>query len=121
MNAGRIESARIRGFRSLADVELAGLQNANVLIGANGSGKSNFVRFFEMMSWMLDRTREPAGGDRRHRIDRSGAGAGRLPRSAASVAAAAGGRDARADPRGHPARGLEPARNPPPAEAPLGP
>ena len=53
MSAGRIESVRIRGFRSLADVELAGLQNANVLIGANGSGKSNFIRFFEMMSWML--------------------------------------------------------------------
>ena len=53
MNAGRIESVRIRGFRSLADVELSNLQNANVLIGANGSGKSNFIRFFEMMSWML--------------------------------------------------------------------
>ena len=53
MSARRIESVRIRGFRSLADVELSGLQNANVLIGANGSGKSNFIRFFEMMSWML--------------------------------------------------------------------
>ena len=53
MSAGRIESVRIRGFRSLADVELSGLQNANVLIGANGSGKSNFIRFFEMLSWML--------------------------------------------------------------------
>ena len=53
MSSGRIESVRIRGFRSLADVELADLQNANVLIGANGSGKSNFVRFFEMVSWML--------------------------------------------------------------------
>ena len=53
MSAGRIESVRIRGFRSLADVELPNLQNANVLIGANGSGKSNFIRFFEMMSWML--------------------------------------------------------------------
>lgn len=53
MSAGRIESVRIRGFRSLADVELSGLQNANVLIGANGSGKSNFIRFFEMRSWML--------------------------------------------------------------------
>ena len=53
MSAGRIESVRIRGFRSLADVELSNLQNANVLIGANGSGKSNFIRFFEMMSWML--------------------------------------------------------------------
>lgn len=53
MSAGRIESVRIRGFRSLADVELSNLRNANVLIGANGSGKSNFIRFFEMMSWML--------------------------------------------------------------------
>ena len=48
-----IESVRIRGFRSLADVELSNLRNANVLIGANGSGKSNFIRFFEMTSWML--------------------------------------------------------------------
>ena len=53
MTAGRIESVRIRGFRSLANVELSNLQNANVLIGANGSGKSNFIRFFEMLSWML--------------------------------------------------------------------
>ena len=53
MSAGRIESLRIRGFRSLADVELSNLQNANVLIGANGSGKSNLIRFFEMLSWML--------------------------------------------------------------------
>ena len=53
MSAGRIESLRIRGFRSLADVDLSGLGNASVMIGANGSGKSNFVRLFEMMCWML--------------------------------------------------------------------
>ena len=53
MSAGRIESLRIRGFRSLADVDLSNLRNANVLIGPNGSGKSNFIRFFEMLSWML--------------------------------------------------------------------
>ena len=53
MSATRIESVRIRGFRSLADVELSGLGGATVMIGANGSGKSNFIRFFEMMSWML--------------------------------------------------------------------
>ena len=49
----RIESVCIRGFRSLKDVELHDLQDAVVLIGANGSGKSNFVRFFDMLSWML--------------------------------------------------------------------
>ena len=49
----RIESVHIRGFRSLADIELDGLGQMAVLIGANGSGKSNLIRFFEMMSWML--------------------------------------------------------------------
>ena len=48
-----IESVRIAGFRSLADVELADLGGLTVLIGANGSGKSNIIRFFEMLSWML--------------------------------------------------------------------
>ncbi len=48
-----IESVRIKGFRSLADVAIEELPRAAVLIGANGSGKSNFIRFFEMLSWML--------------------------------------------------------------------
>ena len=48
-----IESVRIQGFRSLAGVELSGLPQATVLIGANGSGKSNFIRFFELLTWML--------------------------------------------------------------------
>ena len=49
----RLESVRIRGFRSLANVELSDLGATSVLIGSNGSGKSNFIRFFEMLSWML--------------------------------------------------------------------
>ena len=57
MNRGRIESVRIRGFRSLADIELSGLPQAAVLIGANGSGKSNFIRFFELLNWMLGSAR----------------------------------------------------------------
>ena len=51
--SNQIESIRIRGFRSLADVEIEALPRAAVLIGANGSGKSNFIRFFEMVSWMI--------------------------------------------------------------------
>ena len=37
----------------MADVDLAGLPQAAILIGANGAGKSNFIRFFEMLGWML--------------------------------------------------------------------
>ena len=48
-----IDKVRVQGFRSLADVEFSGIPRAAVLIGANGSGKSNFIRFFEMLSWML--------------------------------------------------------------------
>ena len=53
MSPTRIESVTIRGFRSLADFAISEMPNAAVLIGANGSGKSNFIRFFEMVSWML--------------------------------------------------------------------
>lgn len=49
----KIESVRVVGFRSLADVNLSDLGGLTVLIGANGSGKSNLIRFFEMLSWML--------------------------------------------------------------------
>lgn len=45
----RIESIRIRGFRSLADVKVTDLPPVAVLIGANGSGKSSVMRFVEML------------------------------------------------------------------------
>ena len=51
--SNQIEYIRIAGFRSLAEIEIDELPRAVVLIGANGSGKSNFIRFFEMVSWMI--------------------------------------------------------------------
>ncbi len=48
----KIERVRIKGFRSLADIEMSELPDVTVMIGANGSGKSNFICFFEMLSWM---------------------------------------------------------------------
>ena len=49
----KIDRVHIKGFRSLADIEIARLPDVTVMIGANGSGKSNFIHFFEMLSWML--------------------------------------------------------------------
>ena len=51
--AAKIESVRIRGFRSLVDVEFPDLPNVAVLLGANGAGKSNFLRFMDMVQQML--------------------------------------------------------------------
>ena len=51
--ANRIESLHVKGFRSLADVRIADLPNPAVLLGANGSGKSNVLRFLEMVTAML--------------------------------------------------------------------
>ena len=49
-----IESLHIKGFRSLADVKIDNIPQAAVLIGANGSGKSNLLRFVEMMNAMIN-------------------------------------------------------------------
>ncbi|MHA7844849.1 AAA family ATPase [Serratia sp. D1N4] len=50
---GRVAEVSIKGFRSLANIEKLQLPQLTVLIGANGVGKSSFIRFFEMLGWML--------------------------------------------------------------------
>ena len=45
----RIEFIHIKGFRFLADVKLDSIPNPMVLLGINGAGKSNVLRFFEML------------------------------------------------------------------------
>ena len=42
----------LKGFKSIKDMDLE-LRPLNVLIGANGAGKSNFVSFFKMLHEMM--------------------------------------------------------------------
>lgn len=43
-----IENIQIQGYKSIKDVEIE-LNPINVLIGANGSGKSNLISFFKLL------------------------------------------------------------------------
>lgn len=49
-----IHTLSISGFRSIRKMENLELRNLNVLIGANGSGKSNFVSYFRMLSELVE-------------------------------------------------------------------
>lgn len=46
---GKLENIELSGFKSIKSMDLK-LNDLNVLIGANGSGKSNFISFFRLMS-----------------------------------------------------------------------
>ena len=48
----KINKIHISGFRSIRDQEIE-LRPINVLIGANGSGKSNFVSLFSMLNFTM--------------------------------------------------------------------
>jgi predicted ATPase len=43
----------LKGFKSIKNMDLE-LRRLNVLIGANGAGKSNLVSFFKMLNEMID-------------------------------------------------------------------
>lgn len=47
-----LKSIQIKGYRSIRDASLE-LRKLNVLIGANGAGKSNFISFFKMLNEMM--------------------------------------------------------------------
>ena len=50
---GAISKIRLSGFKSIKSTEM-NFNNLNVLIGANGSGKSNFISFFQMLNFFLN-------------------------------------------------------------------
>jgi predicted ATPase len=49
-----IDRLTIKGFKSIRSLENLHLDSLNVLIGANGAGKSSFVSYFRMLSEMVD-------------------------------------------------------------------
>jgi predicted ATPase len=54
-HAGILKEITIEGFRSIRKLDPIRLNGGlNVLIGANGAGKSNFIAFFDMLRYMMD-------------------------------------------------------------------
>jgi predicted ATPase len=45
----------VRGFKSIRELERFELRGLNVLIGANGSGKSNFISLFQMLAALVEK------------------------------------------------------------------
>lgn len=49
----KLERVRATGFRSIREVDLE-IRDLNVLIGANGSGKSNFIKLFRLLNELVE-------------------------------------------------------------------
>lgn len=64
----KLDRLTIQGFRSIREIIELPLADLNVLVGANGAGKSNFVDFFRMLRAMAEEglqtfVRESGGAD----------------------------------------------------------
>lgn len=49
-----LDKIKIKGYKSIRNLERLELSNLNVLIGANGSGKSNFISIFRLLNQIVD-------------------------------------------------------------------
>lgn len=54
-----LESITIKGFKSIRGVENLALRNINLIIGANGAGKSNLLSFFSLLRSVRDQKLQP--------------------------------------------------------------
>ncbi len=50
-----LESLTVRGFKSIRELEGFELRGLNVLIGANGAGKSNLISLFDMLAAIMSK------------------------------------------------------------------
>src|SRR5262245_12365945 len=51
----QLKRVSVRGFKSIRKLENFELRSLNVLIGANGAGKSNFISLFRMLAELVER------------------------------------------------------------------
>jgi len=49
----QIKSLSLNGFKTIYKLEKLDFEKVNIFIGANGSGKTNIVSFFEMIGYMM--------------------------------------------------------------------
>jgi predicted ATPase len=49
MDSNALDYVTVRGFKSIASIEKLPLKSVNILIGSNGSGKSNFIGVFAFL------------------------------------------------------------------------
>ncbi|NUN16705.1 MAG: AAA family ATPase [Myxococcales bacterium] len=52
--AGSLDKLTIRGFKSIGQLEDFELKSLNILVGANGAGKSNLIGFFRMLQSLIE-------------------------------------------------------------------
>jgi predicted ATPase len=63
----RLDTIEVTGFKSIRGLKLK-LRRLNVLIGANGAGKSNFIALFRLLNEMIEQrfqlfVRQQGGAD----------------------------------------------------------
>ncbi len=55
-----LRRVKLNGFKSICNMDLE-LRSMNVLIGANGAGKSNLISYFKMLNRMMSKTNASSG------------------------------------------------------------
>lgn len=80
-----IDKITIEGFKSIRSLKDFPLRNLNILIGANGAGKSNFVEFFRMLRAMADEGLQLFVAERGRADDFFFMGSKRTPRISALI------------------------------------
>jgi predicted ATPase len=60
-NPNQLSKLVLKGYKSIEEIDIS-LGTRNILIGANGAGKSNFISFFRLINRILDQQLQAAVG-----------------------------------------------------------